>query len=69
MSTETVYYLANFHYGELRIAVGKEELEKTQSSKDSWEIVSKGTYDQLKTMYRAGVRDTAAKVLKGLNSS
>lgn len=67
MSTETVYYLANFHYGELRIAVGKEELEKVQSSKDSWEAVDKEKYYQLKKMYEAGVRDTTAKVMKSFS--
>lgn len=57
-----IYYLANFYYGELRIAVGEDELEKIKLSKDSWEIVDKEEYYQLETMYNAGKRDVLIKV-------
>lgn len=59
---ENVYYLANFYYGELRIAVGEDELEKIKLSKDSWEIIDKEEYYQLETMYNAGKRDVLIKV-------
>lgn len=66
MEKQIVYYLANFHYGELRIAVGKDELEKIKQSKDSWEEVDKDKYYQLKAMYDAGKRDISAKVIDSL---
>lgn len=66
MENSNVYYLANYYYGELRIAVGEEELEKIKLSKDSWEIVDKEKYYQLKKMYDAGKRDVVEKISKSL---
>ena len=66
MEKQNVYYLANFYYGELRIAVGESELEKIKLSKDSWEVVDKERYYQLETMYNAGKRDVSAKVMGSL---
>lgn len=66
MGSENVYYLANFHYGELRVAIGVEELEKIKLSKDSWEVVNKETYHQLERMYNAGKRDVYEKVMDAL---
>lgn len=58
-----IYYLANFYYGELKTAVGEDELEKIKSSKDSWREVDEEVYYQLNTMYEAGKRAIAAKVM------
>lgn len=66
MENQNVYYLANFYYGELAIAVGEDELEKIKISKDSWEVVTKEKYYELKTMYDAGKRDVSARVLGSL---
>ena len=60
------YYLANFYYGELRIAVGEDELNAVRMSQDSWEVVDKKSYTQLKIMYDAGKRDVSEKVRASL---
>ena len=57
-----IYYLANFHYGELMLAIGKEELEKIVNSKDGWEIVNRYKYSELRSMYEAGKRDIRKKI-------
>lgn len=61
-----VYYLANFDYGELKIAIGLAEYSKIKLSKDSWESVAKEDYDKYKRMYEAGVRDLGESVMKAL---
>jgi hypothetical protein len=57
-----VYHLVNLYYGELRIAVGEEELNSIAESKDSWEIVNRDKYLELKIMYEAGKRDIRKKI-------
>lgn len=68
MENNNVYYLANFHYGELRIAVGEDELEKIKLSKDSWEIVGKKQYYELTKMYEAGKREASQKIIDSLRA-
>ena len=63
---ELIYYLVNFHYGELKIAVGEIEFQKAIFEKDSWESVTKEDYDKYKRMYEAGVRDLGESVMKAL---
>lgn len=59
----TVYYLVNFHYGELKIAVGYDELNKIKESKDGWETVPKEAYDKYQRMYDAGAAYIRSRIM------